>query len=123
MSQSRWRAEALAVTLLAASWGGCATSTATSPISPSLAPSLAQQTIRDADAAGAGRAGKPAELLAEAKSELTYAQHLSGAPEHAARLYERAQIDAELSLVLSRRAAQAHGSHARASLASSGTTP
>jgi hypothetical protein len=112
------------VTILAASWGGCATSTATSAIGPSLA----QQTIRDADAAGAGRAGagKSAELLEEAKSEVDYAQHLSGAPEHAARLYERAQIDAELSLVLARRA-QAHGHQTRAAagavLASSGTAP
>lgn len=122
MNHSTWHGQALAVMLFAVSWGGCATSTATSPVGPALA----QQTIRDADAAGAGRAGKSAELLAEAKSELTYAQHVS-APEHAARLYERAQIDAELSLVLSRRAAQANSSHARAkaraTLASSGTAP
>jgi hypothetical protein len=122
MNQSMWLGQTLAVLLLAVSWGGCATSTAGSPVGFSLA----QQTIRDAEAAGAGNAGRPAELLAEAKSELTYAQHVS-APEHAARLYERAQIDAELSLVLSRRAANATSSHVRAktraTLASSGTAP
>ena len=80
--------------------GACAT---TQPVGSLDAHTLAVQTIRDADAAGAAKAGgKPAELLADAKSEATYAQHLPGDPAHAHRLDLRAEADAELAIVLTR---------------------
>jgi hypothetical protein len=79
-------------------FGACATSQPARDGAP-----LALQTIRDAEVAGAAKAeGKPAELLADAKSEIAYSQHLPGDPEHAQRLRLRAEADAELALVLTR---------------------
>ena len=90
----------LALVVLAMSGAACA-STGTAPGWDGMA--LAERTIRDADAAGtAGSDGKPAQLIASAKSELAYAQHLPGDPAHAQRLCVRAQVDAELALVLVR---------------------
>jgi hypothetical protein len=87
--------------------GACAT---TQPLGSVDAHTIAVQTIHDADAAGAAKAGgKPAELLAEAKSEATYAQHLPGDPEHAHRLDLMAEADAALAIVLARSQRYEHG--------------
>jgi hypothetical protein len=64
---------------------------------------LAAQTIRDAEAAGAARCPSAAHLLESAKDEEAYARHVPGDPEHARRLYRRAQVDAELAIVQTRR--------------------
>jgi hypothetical protein len=64
---------------------------------------LARATIGDAETAGAGKAGRPAELLEDARSSLAYAQRLPGDGEHAVRLCRRAQIDAALAIVLARK--------------------
>jgi hypothetical protein len=90
----------LALSLLAASLGvGCASSQAPSQWSDMT---LAERTIRDAAAAGATHVPVPADLLARATSAVEYAHHLPGDPDHAHRLCEQAQVDAELATVLTR---------------------
>lgn len=67
---------------------------------------LARQTIREAEVTGAARSPTGGESLARAKAAVAYAERLPGDPDHAKRLYMRAQVDAELALVLTRRTAQ-----------------
>jgi hypothetical protein len=65
---------------------------------------VARDTIGDAEEAGAGKAaGRPAELLAEAKVSLAYAQRLPADGDRALRLCRRAQADAALAIVLARK--------------------
>jgi hypothetical protein len=92
------------LSLAVALWGGACASAP--PVTPEA--SLAFQTIQDADVAGAARCPRAAERLDAAKSEADYARHLPGDVEHARRLYLRAQADAELAVVLTRRDAQKH---------------
>lgn len=80
--------------------GGCATA---QPLMSQGQVKRFDDVVRDAEAAGA--AAEPpaaAEHLRDAKSEFEYAQHLPRDPEHARKLLEQAQADADLALTLAR---------------------
>jgi hypothetical protein len=58
------------------------------------------EVVRDAEAAGAAEEPEAAARLAEARSELEYAQHIPMYPDRARLLVAKAQADAEQALRL-----------------------
>ncbi len=81
---------------------GCATTV--QPFVPSTAQQAQfQQVVRAAEAAGIDGPGQAASMLAEAKSDWVYAQHLPKYPERARQIAAKAMQDAEAALALARR--------------------
>ena len=86
----------LCVGLLGMGAVGCAT---VQPFVPSNAQCARfDATVRAAEAAASDGPGQVATMLAEAKSEFEYAQHLPKYPERARALADKAQHDAEAAL-------------------------
>jgi hypothetical protein len=89
---------ALCVGFLSMGAVGCAT---VQPFVPSNAQCARfDATVRAAEAAASDGPGHVATMLAEAKSEFEYAQHLPKYPERARALADKAQHDAEAALRL-----------------------
>lgn len=85
---------------LAASVFGCAT---VQPFTPSAGQTARfDGAVRQVEALGVTPGSGAAELLAEAKSEFEYSQHLPKYPERARELAAKAQRDAEAALRLAR---------------------
>lgn len=82
---------------------GCATA---QPFVPSEAQRARfEEAVRQAEAAGASDSShQAASLLADAKSDFEYAQHLPKYPERARQLADKAQREADAALLMARAA-------------------